>query len=190
MKKDRFVAFYDAIMAIIMTIAVLEFDMPKGASWHDLKGLDFQIIVYALSFFWLGIMWINIHGLWNDVEFVSRHVLFVNICVLFFSSMIPFFVTYTGKNFFEPVPQLLYGIDVIIITICNQISMEFIKKENPKLSKKVEKLRHTAIVDVSVKVIGIIIGMTILPPAIMISVFIAVIVLMVNYFLMKNINTR
>ena len=56
MKKERFSAFYDAIMAIIMTIAVLEFKVPTGANWSDLESIGCQILVYALSFFWLGMM--------------------------------------------------------------------------------------------------------------------------------------
>lgn len=63
MKKDRFVAFFDAIMAIIMTIAVLQFAVPAGAKWSDLGDLGFQVLVYAMSFFWLGMLWISIHNM-------------------------------------------------------------------------------------------------------------------------------
>ena len=68
MRKDRFTAFFDAILAIIMTLIVLEFVIPNGTEWSDLGTLWFQIIAYAISFFWLGGMWINIHYLWHDAE--------------------------------------------------------------------------------------------------------------------------
>ena len=79
MTKDRFVAFFDAIMAIIMTIVVLEFVVPSGTSWADLDVFWFQLLVYALSFFWLGTMWINLHSTWNHVKIITRPILFVNL---------------------------------------------------------------------------------------------------------------
>ena len=101
MKKDRFAAFFDAVMAIIITIAVLQFAQPSGTQWQNLRELMYQIIVFAISFFWLGMMWFNIHNLWHDVEKISFGVIWMNMCVLFFSSMIPFFVAYVGMNFNE-----------------------------------------------------------------------------------------
>lgn len=186
MKKDRFVAFFDAIMAIIMTIAVLQFAQPKGVEWIDLKDLSFQVLVYGLSFFWLGMMWLNIHNLWHNVESISRGVIWINIVMLFFSSMIPFLVIYVGQNPTALVPQLLYGVDVICITICNHISTERLIKHNPHLALEVKTLRHSIVLDLGIKVLGIIIGIAVYPPAIMISVFIALIILIVNYLLMKK----
>ena len=97
MKKDRFVAFFDAVMAIIMTIVVLEFVIPGGAEWKDLNVFWFQLMAYALAFFWLGTMWINLHSVWHHVETVSREILFVNLFTLFFSSLVPFLTVYQTK---------------------------------------------------------------------------------------------
>ena len=130
MRKDRFEAFFDAVMAIIMTIVVLEFAVPKGTDWSNVKGLMFQVVVYAISFFYLGMMWMNIHTLWHNVEYITRGVMWVNMIMLFFSSMLPFWVVYLGRNFFALVPQLLYGIDVLLITITNFISAELLRKHN------------------------------------------------------------
>ena len=186
MKKDRFVAFFDAIMAIIMTIVVLEFVIPNGTKWIDLSVLWTQILAYALSFFWLGQMWINIHGTWTKVENVSRSVLFVNITMLFFASMIPYFVVYVGSNINEKLPQLLYGVDVMIIVLINQISAELLSKENEELKPVVKKTRVFVLIDESIKVIGLIIGMTVYPPAVMIAVFTAMIVLAVLFGLQNK----
>lgn len=190
MKKDRFVAFFDAIMAIIMTITVLQFAVPNGASWSDLKELSFQIMVYALSFFWLGMMWINIHNLWNYVEVVSRSVILVNMFMLFFSSMIPFFIIYIGKFFYDALPQLLYGVDVICITVFNQLSLELLKKQNPQLITAVKTFRRSIALDLIIKVAGIIVGMVIYPPAVLISVFIALVILVINFILLKKANSN
>lgn len=186
MKKDRFVAFFDAIMAIIMTIAVLEFAQPSGVKWSDLKHLGFQVLVYALSFFWLGMMWISIHNLWNHVEYISRGVMVINLIMLFFSSMIPFLVIYVGQNFRESVPQILYGLDVVCITICNYISSELLARHNTYRKSELKSLRLLTVIDICIKSIGFIIGITVYPPAIMISVFIAIILLFINYLLLKK----
>ncbi len=181
MKKDRFVAFFDAVMAIIMTIVVLEFAVPKGTNWSDLKDLGSQVMVYALSFFWLGMMWININTIWHNVEIITRRVMWVNMFMLFFSSMIPFLIVYLGKNLTAKIPQLLYGIDVIFITVCNQVSAEWLKKSNPQLEPTVKSLRLGIGIDLTVKAIGIILGMIIYPPIVIISVFIAMLCLVVEF---------
>lgn len=181
MKKDRFVAFFDAVMAIIMTIVVLEFAVPKGTNWSDLKDLGSQVMVYALSFFWLGMMWININTIWHNVEIITRRVMWVNMFMLFFSSMIPFLIVYLGENLTAKIPQLLYGIDVIFITVCNQVSAEWLKKSNPQLEPTVKSLRLGIGIDLTVKAIGIILGMIIYPPIVIISVFIAMLCLVVEF---------
>ena len=133
-EKREIFRFFDAIMAIIMTLGIIGFAQPSGTDWSDLEGLGFQILTYAVSFFWLGVLWIHIHTLWHEVEIISKSVIFVNVILLFFSSMIPFLVTYLGKNITETVPQVLYGLDVVIITISNQISSELLKKDNPDIA--------------------------------------------------------
>ena len=60
-------------------------------------------MVYALSFFWLGTMWINLHSTWNHVQIITRPILFVNLFTLFFSSLIPFLTVYVGRNINEAV---------------------------------------------------------------------------------------
>ena len=181
MKKDRFVAFFDAVMAIIMTIVVLEFVIPKSTEWSGLKDLGTQVAVYALSFFWLGMMWININTIWHQVEVIDRKVMWANMFMLFFSSMIPFLVVYVGSNLTARIPQLLYGIDVICITVCNQISAEILKTLNPVLEPMVKTLRKGICIDLCIKMLGIICGMIFWPPIVIISVFIAMICLVIEF---------
>lgn len=181
MKKDRFVAFFDAVMAIIMTIVVLEFVIPGGTNWSDLKELGTQVAVYALSFFWLAMMWININTIWHQVEIIDRKVMWANMFMLFFSSMIPFLVVYVGANLTARIPQLLYGIDVICITICNQISAEVLKGLNPALEPMVKTLRKGIGIDLCIKTLGIILGMIFWPPIVIIAVFVAMVCLVVEF---------
>ena len=186
MKKDRFIAFFDAVMAIIMTIGVLEFVIPSGAGWKDLDVFWFQLIAYAISFFWLSTMWINLHSIWNHVERVTRGILFINMFTLFFSSMIPFLTVYLGRNLLEQVPQILYGTDVILIIICNFISNELLAKYNPELKKRIVKLRVAVVIDESIKILGVIVGTFGFPPAILISVFFSAIFLAIVFGIHKK----
>ena len=179
MSKDRFVAFFDAIMAIIMTIVVLEFVIPSGTNWSDLDTLGYQIFAYAISFFWLGGMWINIHNIWHNVDIIDRSVLWTNIAMLFFSSMIPFFVVYVGRNINEIIPEVLYGMDVLCITVLNEISVELLARHHECVKAKIKSFRLSIIIDISIKVIGIILGITVFPMAILISVIVAMIFLIV-----------
>lgn len=179
MSKDRFVAFFDAIMAIIMTIVVLEFVIPSGTNWSDLDTLGYQIFAYAISFFWLGGMWINIHNIWHNVDIIDRSVLWTNIAMLFFSSMIPFLVVYVGRNINEIVPEVLYGMDVLCITVLNEISVELLARHHECVKAKIKSFRLSIIIDIAIKVIGIILGITVFPMAILISVIVAMIYLIV-----------
>lgn len=179
MSKDRFVAFFDAIMAIIMTIVVLEFVIPSGTNWSDLDTLGYQIFAYAISFFWLGGMWINIHNIWHNVDIIDRSVLWTNIAMLFFSSMIPFLVVYVGRNINEIVPEVLYGMDVLCITVLNEISVELLARHHECVKAKIKSFRLSIIIDIAIKVVGIIFGITVFPMAILISVIVAMIFLIV-----------
>lgn len=177
MKKDRFVAFFDAVMAIIMTIVVLEFVIPSGTDWSDLTVLAFQIIAYAVSFFWLGGMWINIHGIWQDVEEIDRPILWTNIALLFFASMIPFFTVYFGRNITEKVPAMLYSIDVMLITLTNLASIEMLARKNEKIRLNAKRFAVSEFFDLGVKTVGIIVGITVFPSAILISVLVSIVLL-------------
>ena len=177
MKKDRFVAFFDAVMAIIMTIVVLEFVIPSGTDWSDLTVLAFQIIAYAVSFFWLGGMWINIHGIWQDVEEIDRPILWTNIALLFFASMIPFFTVYFGRNITERVPAMLYSIDVMLITLTNLASIEMLARKNEKIRLNAKRFAVSEFFDLGVKTVGIIVGITVFPSAILISVLVSIVLL-------------
>ena len=173
MKKDRFIAFFDAIMAIIMTIVVLEFVIPEGTEWKDLSILGYQVLAYAIAFFWLGGMWMNIHDVWHDVDTVNRGVLWVNIVMVFFASMIPFLVVYVGRNLNAVVPQVLYGLDVLFITVCNWISIELLNKSQKSIPAQIKGLRISIIVELAINVLGLIIGTAFFPMAIIISVAVA-----------------
>ena len=142
--------------------------------------------MYAISFFYLGMMWMNIHTLWHNVEYITRSVMWINMIMLFFSSMIPFLVVYLGRNFFDLIPQLLYGIDVLLVTIANLVSAEILRKYNPALNFGVEYVRGGMILDITSKIVGIIIAIFWFPPAITISIIVAMVLLSINFTMLRR----
>ena len=90
MSKERVVAFTDAVLAIIMTILVLDLDKPDPLTWSGFGKLWPQFLAYAFSFFWLGSMWVHLHIEWSGVKLVDQPVLWTSITLLFFCSLIPY----------------------------------------------------------------------------------------------------
>lgn len=84
MGKERLMAFTDAVLAIVMTILVLELEKPEAATFEALWALKENFFAYALSFFWLGTMWVNLHNEWHDVSKVTIAVVWWSVIELFF----------------------------------------------------------------------------------------------------------
>ena len=86
MSKERLTAFIDAVLAIVMTILVLELEKPTEVSWAGLWALRQSFLAYTLSFFWLGILWRNHHNGWQQVKTISNSVVVWTLVMLFFTS--------------------------------------------------------------------------------------------------------
>ena len=109
MGKNRLEAFSDGVLAIIITIMVLEIKVPHGSSLEDLKPVFPVFISYILSFLYIGIYWNNHHHLLHAVHKVTGAVLWNNIHLLFWLSLVPFATAWMGENHFERWPVILYG---------------------------------------------------------------------------------
>ena len=116
MEKDRLGAFIDAVLAIIMTILVLELPRPETYDIAGLWALRTNFFAYALSFFWLGAMWVNIHQSYRAVEKISQKTVWSAIVMLFFSSFYPYATKLIADAFFNKAMQGLYGVVVLLIT--------------------------------------------------------------------------
>jgi uncharacterized membrane protein len=110
MTTTRLEAFSDAVIAIIITIMVLELKIPHGTSWHALRPLVPVFLTYVLSFVYLGIYWNNHHHLIQRTESVSGAILWANLFLLFWLSLFPFATGWWGENHFATVPTVAYGI--------------------------------------------------------------------------------
>ena len=117
MSKGRFEAFSDGVIAILITIMVLELHTPEGTSWHALSEDVPVLLAYALSFIYLGIYWNNHHHMLAAVRRVSGGALWANLHLLFWLSLVPFVTAWMSENGFPPVPTAVYGIVLLAAAI-------------------------------------------------------------------------
>ncbi|MBS1720067.1 MAG: DUF1211 domain-containing protein [Armatimonadetes bacterium] len=114
MTKSRIEAFSDGVLAIIITIMVLELRPPKGASLHDLAELAPEFLSYLLSFIYIGIYWNNHHHLMHVVRHVNGKVMWANMHLLFWLSVVPFVTAWMGSSGYQSVPVFVYGIPLLL----------------------------------------------------------------------------
>lgn len=117
MTKGRLEAFSDGVIAILITIMVLELKVPHGAELSALTPLWPVFLSYLLSFIYLGIYWNNHHHLMQSVRGVDGRVLWANLHLLFWLSLVPFVTGWMGENHFAPVPVALYGVVLILAAV-------------------------------------------------------------------------
>ncbi|MEO5800800.1 MAG: TMEM175 family protein [Gemmatimonadales bacterium] len=110
MGKGRIEAFSDGVIAIIITIMVLELRVPHGADLATLQPLIPVFLSYLLSFIFIGIYWNNHHHTFQAVHSVTGRVLWANLHLLFWLSLVPFVTAWMGENHFERGPVALYGV--------------------------------------------------------------------------------
>jgi len=121
MKKGRLEAFSDGVLAIVITIMVLELKVPHGVDVAALAGLAPVFLSYVLSFVYVGIYWNNHHHMLQAVRVVDGAALWANLHLLFWLSLIPFVTGWMGENHFAPLPVALYGVVLIAAAIAYTI---------------------------------------------------------------------
>ncbi|HEX3084111.1 MAG TPA: TMEM175 family protein [Pyrinomonadaceae bacterium] len=117
MSRNRLEAFSDGVIAIIITIMVLELRVPSGSTLSALRPLAPVFLSYLLSFVFIGIYWSNHHHLLQVVEHVSGRVLWANLHLLFWLSLTPFVTAWVGQYYFASTPAALYGVVLLCAAI-------------------------------------------------------------------------
>jgi uncharacterized membrane protein len=117
MGKGRLEAFSDGVIAIIITIMVLELKVPHGEDWAALRPLIPIFLSYVLSFIYIGIYWNNHHHLLQATRHINGPILWANLHLLFWLSLIPFVTGWMGENHFAALPVALYGV-VLLLAAC------------------------------------------------------------------------
>jgi uncharacterized membrane protein len=114
-------AFSDGVIAILITVMVLELRVPHGTSWHALRESLPTLLIYVLSFVYLGIYWNNHHHMLMVTDRVDGLVLWANLHLLFWLSLVPFFTGWMGENHFETLPTAAYGCVLLMAGIAYYI---------------------------------------------------------------------
>ncbi len=117
MGKNRLEAFSDGVIAIIITIMVLELKVPLGSDFKDLTPLLPIFLSYVLSFIYLGIYWNNHHHMLHTCRTVTGSILWANLHLLFWLSLIPFTTGWMGENHFAAMPAAIYGVVLLMAAI-------------------------------------------------------------------------
>ncbi|KAB7531351.1 DUF1211 domain-containing protein [Flagellimonas olearia] len=117
MTKGRMEAFSDGVLAIIITIMVLEIKVPHGEEFTDLVPLIPVFLSYVLSFIYLGIYWNNHHHMMHTVKKITGKVLWANLHLLFWLSLVPFVTGWMGENHFAENPIALYGVILLMAAL-------------------------------------------------------------------------
>ena len=110
MTKGRLEAFSDGVIAIIITIMVLELKAPEGSSWEEVKPLMPKFIGYALSFLFVAVYWVNHHHLLHTIKKVTSGMMWANINLLFWLSLVPFATAWMGESHFEKMTVVVYAV--------------------------------------------------------------------------------
>ena len=132
MGKGRLEAFSDGVLAIIITIMVLELRPPHGTEFDALRPLLPVFLSYVLSFIYLGIYWNNHHHMLHVTHRVTGGVLWANLHLLFWLSLVPFVTAWMGENHFAPVPTALYGVVLLLAALAYLLlQIEILRAEGP-----------------------------------------------------------
>src|SRR3982751_5896806 len=121
MSSNRLEAFSDGVLAIIITIMVLELKVPHGASLESLSALIPVFLSYVLSFLYVGIYWNNHHHLFHSTRQVSAGILWANLHLLFWLSLLPFTTAWMGENHVAPIPTALYGVVLLMAALAYNV---------------------------------------------------------------------
>ena len=129
MTRTRLEAFSDGVIAIIITIMVLELRPPHGAGWSDVAAMWPKFLAYLLSFIYIGIYWNNHHHLMHTVDRVDGAILWANLHLLFWLSLVPFTTAWLGDHGDRSTPTVLYGVSLLLPAIAFTILVRSIIAE-------------------------------------------------------------
>ena len=177
MTKGRLEAFSDGVIAIIITIMVLELRPPEGAAIEDLGQLWPTFFSYVLSFALLGTYWANHHHLLHTAKTVNGLVLWANLHLLFWLSLFPFGTAWVGESHFEPIPVAAYGLLLLLAAIAYYgvvRALIIVPGQTPSLAAAVGR-------DIKGKVSPLLfaaaIPIALVAPAIALAIYVAVVIL-------------
>lgn len=174
MGKGRLEAFSDGVLAIIITIMVLELKVPEGNELKALWPLWPKFLSYVLSFVYVGIYWNNHHHMMHAVSKVNGAVLWTNMLLLFWLSLIPFATAWMGENHFPLWPVVVYGFILIMAAIAYYFLAHCLVSIHGKDSEFASKLGNDRKGKLSFLIYAIAIGLSFIHPMIGFSLYVVV----------------
>ena len=168
--SERFEALFDAIVAIILTVIVLEIPMASGGSWEALLETKMEFLAYAISFIVVFNYWNYNNNLFGIVNKIDGKVMWSIGASMFVLSLIPYLSTFVAENFYSFVSQLCYGLDFIVVAILSVLTSKALKRSDKANVALLMVLNNKYYISTIIIVcIGIIIGYFVYPPAIIYS---------------------
>jgi uncharacterized membrane protein len=158
MTKSRLEAFSDGVLAIIITIMVLELKIPHGSQFSDLAPLLPVFVSYLMSFVFVGIYWGNHHHLMHTVQHVNSKIIWANMGLLFFLSLIPFSTGWMGENHFDEVPVAVYAVNLLLCAIAYFILQLVIASDvvqNTRLTEALHKQQKKGNITLAINLVSI-----------------------------------
>lgn len=173
---NRLEAFYDAIIAIIVTILVLSLPQPENATLSAIFALKDSYFAYLISFLVCTNIWHYHHVIYNHVERINSTVIFQNILLLFIVSLIPYLTIFVAENQFSLLAQVLYGVDFILINIIHFFMARTLIKINPDDGdlKNAIDFKNGLFIPILIFVVGLIVAFLGYPVAISICCVITI----------------
>jgi uncharacterized membrane protein len=174
MNKSRMEAFSDGVMAVLITVLVLELKVPHGGDWHALEPVLPVFFTYVLSFIFLGIYWSNHHHLLHMTTRVTGAILWANLHLLFWLSLVPFTTGWMGENAFAVVPTAAYGVVLFFAGIGYLILQTTIIAEQGREGKLAQALGRDVKGNLSGALYAIAIAICFYRPAISLCIYVGV----------------
>jgi len=173
MKKERFLAYNDAVLAIIVTIMVLSLPQPQEASWHAIWALHSRFFAYAVSFLEISVLWTIHHNAFHLVHHVNHTILWVNALWLFCVTLLPYATEFVGEHIWSPVAESFYGLVFsafsasFLYLLWILVKHDCVKEEHKELI--FDEVRIS--IDIMIKILGFAL-IPLFPPAILLSALI------------------
>ena len=174
MPKGRLEAFSDGVLAIIITIMVLELKVPHGEDWAALAGLAPVFVSYVLSFVYVGIYWNNHHHMMHAVARVDGAALWANLHLLFWLSLVPFVTGWLGENHFARLPMALYGVVLLMAAIAYTILAWVLRRRHGADTAFARAFGRGRKETVSLAVYAVAIGSSLVAPWVGFALYVAV----------------
>lgn len=170
MSEDRVAAFTDGVMAIIITILVLNLAPPDSDSIRALFSIEHKLIVYCFSFIVIAVYWNNHHHLFQLVQKVDGNVLWANNFFLFSLTLFPFSASWVSSHLFSLIPQLTYGCVILLADIAYWILLSTLKRAEkmPAAMNELFSSYHKSLISIAMNILALILGLFLNPVLVMV----------------------